>query len=269
MHSRILTRMMTVGAVVLWYGVFTAATPAGGRQEHSAATSPSPAVLRVLSALAELPPPTQMQILRTRHAFISGLARVMDAPPELTWLVDKTHPLSAAYKPDDLVRLTDYSPPLVLNRPTHQVRALIMDDLLEMVRAAEEEGIELQISSTYRSYDDQARIYAYWVDQLGQEEADRVSARPGYSQHQLGTTIDFGCICPEFATTRAGTWMAEHAWSYGFSMSYPAGYEPVTGYDYESWHFRYIGRAAAALEHYYFAGVQQYLLEFLNRIRRE
>lgn len=220
----------------------------------------------VLYTIGELPFATRVRILLDREPFIHHLAQVLAGPPELVWLVDKQHPLPADYEPDDLVELINY-PSLSLNRPTHQLRQLIIDDLLAMSEAASDSGTPLLISSTYRSYADQQRIYAYWVDELGQAEADRVSARPGRSQHQLGTTVDFGCICPEFADTSAGRWMAEHAWKYGFSMSYPEGAEELTGYDYESWHFRYIGRSAAFLEHTYFAGLQQHLLEFLHRLQ--
>ncbi|MFW6293790.1 MAG: M15 family metallopeptidase, partial [Spirochaetota bacterium] len=154
---------------------------------------------------------------------------------------------------------------LVLSRPGHRLTSDATEALLEMSADAADDGITLVVSSAYRSYDYQADVYARWVEQLGQEEADRVSARPGTSQHQLGTVVDFGCICDEFASQPAGRWLAEHARRYGFSLSYPAGYEEVTGYAYEPWHFRYVGRSAAELEHRYFAGVQQWMLEFLER----
>lgn len=216
--------------------------------------------------LDALPRQTRLQMVRDRRVVMRALAELAAAPEELTWLVDKTHGLPADYAPTDLVRLVDYSPPLLLDDPDHRLRRVIIDDLLEMERAARTDGIELVISSTYRSYADQDRIYRYWLETLGKEEADRTSARPGTSQHQLGTTIDFGCICAEFADEPAGRWLARNAWRYGFSMSYPNGYEDVTGYAYEPWHFRYIGRAAAWLEQTYFAGIQQHLLEFLSAL---
>ena len=119
------------------------------------------------------------------------------------------------------------------------------------------------MSSAYRSYDYQAGLYNRHVEQLGKAAADRVSARPGHSQHQLGTTIDFGSIAAGYGETPNGRWLAAHAWRFGFSLSYPAGYEEYTGYDYEPWHFRYLGRVGTRLEREFFAGLQQRFLVFL------
>ncbi|MCE1197115.1 D-alanyl-D-alanine carboxypeptidase family protein, partial [bacterium] len=88
------------------------------------------------------------------------------------------------------------------------------------------------------------------------------------SQHQLGTAADFGSITDEFAGTAAGKWVAANAGRFGFSLSFPKGLEPVTGYLWESWHFRYIGKEAAALQEEYFGGVQHYLIVFLDALSR-
>jgi hypothetical protein len=96
-----------------------------------------------------------------------------------------------------------------------------------MVEAARLDGVLLDISSTYRSYTYQENLFAYWVDQLGREEAERVSARAGTSQHQLGTTVDFGSVTTAFAAEPGGIWLSEHAHRFGFSLSYPDGYEAV------------------------------------------
>ena len=119
------------------------------------------------------------------------------------------------------------------------------------------------VSSAYRSFDYQDRLYRRHVDQVGREAADLVSARPGHSQHQLGTAIDFGSISDGYGETANGRWVAQHAWRFGFSLSYPAGATDRTGYSYEPWHFRYIGRVGTRLEREFFGGQQQALLEFL------
>ncbi len=197
--------------------------------------------------------------------FLVLLDEVLALPTDRTVLVDKAHALAADYVPADLVELDSLSDRLVLSRPGHRLTSDATGALLEMSADAAAEGLTLVVSSAYRSYDYQAGVYARWVEQLGQEEADRVSARPGTSQHQLGTAVDFGCICAEFASQPAGIWLAENARRYGFSLSYPDGYEEITGYAYEPWHFRFVGRSAADLEHRYFAGIQQWMLEFLER----
>ena len=94
------------------------------------------------------------------------------------------------------------------------------------------------------------------------EEAVRTLAPPGHSQHQLGTAIDFGSIDVSFARTPAGQWLLANAWRYGFSLSYPEGQEALTGYSWEPWHYRYVGRAAAGLIQEFFAGRQQEFLSF-------
>ena len=109
------------------------------------------------------------------------------------------------------------------------------------------------LRSGYRSYQDQLSTYNYWLRYNGNnaDYADRVSARAGHSQHQLGTAIDFSTseiqdgIGGQFAPTKAAKWLEENAYKYGFVISFPRGYESVTGYNYESWHYRYIGKANA------------------------
>lgn len=195
--------------------------------------------------------------------FLEVLAPVLEADPELLALVDKDHLLPEDYEPEDLVPLTTYSDRLTLNKEDLSLRAVMLPDLLAMVEAAGTEGITLDISSSYRSYAYQKWLFGYWVEELGLEEAERVSARPGSSQHQLGTTVDFGSVTGAFARHPAGIWLADNAWRFGFSLSYPDGYEALTGYAYEPWHFRWITPAATALEREFFGGIQQVMLEFL------
>ena len=201
------------------------------------------------------------------HGFLARVLDVLDESSDLTVLVDKEHPLAEEYRPTDLVDLDTLSDELVLSRPGHRLRREATVALLEMSASAASEGITLMVSSAYRSYEYQQTVYARWVDELGAATADRVSAQPGMSQHQLGTAVDFGCICRAFADQPAGRWMLANSHRYGYSLSYPEGHEEVTGYLYEPWHFRYIGRAAAALEQEYFDGLQHYLLTFLHTHR--
>ena len=213
------------------------------------------------AVLAELDLISAERIATRPQVFLDRLVRMLAAPPQLTQLVDKRLSLERDHVPGDLVALERY--PITTNRPGHRLSRRIMPDLLAMIEAARADGIELMVSSAYRSYDYQADLYQRQVDELGAERADRVSARPGHSQHQLGTTVDFGSIAAGYGATPNGRWMAANAWRFGFSLSYPAGHEHATGYDYEPWHFRYIGRVGTALEREFFGGLQQPLLEFL------
>ena len=133
-----------------------------------------------------------------------------------------------------------------------------------MAKASQADGITLLISSTYRSYDYQAKLFQRWVDTDGLEEAERESARPGTSQHQLGSAIDFGSISNDFINTKMGKWLFNNAWKYGWTLSFPQQYEDITGYRYECWHYRFVGIPAAQLQRKYFNDVQQYMLEFID-----
>lgn len=221
------------------------------------------------SLVADLPEVTRLAVARRPWFFLELVDRVLDAPRHQTILVDKTHPLAPSDEPDDLVTLVETRYALVVNNPALQLSASVLPDLFAMVETARQDGITLDISSTFRSYAYQEGLFQRWVDRLGLEQAERESARAGTSQHQLGTTIDFGSVTPEFADTAAGRWLAERASQFGFSLSYPPGMESLTGYVYEPWHFRYIGRDAATLEQTFFDGVQQHMLTFLHERREE
>lgn len=122
----------------------------------------------------------------------------------------------------------------------------------EMAAEATLSGYELVAFSTYRSFDYQTKLYDRYVTNDGQVAADRYSARPGYSEHQTGLAFDIGeqhfeqhFARESFGETEAGKWVAANAHKYGFIMRYPDGSEKITGYMYEPWHFRYIGKELA------------------------
>lgn len=111
-------------------------------------------------------------------------------------------------------------------------------------------GASLTVVSPYRSYSTQVATYNGWVSRLGKEQADRQSARPGYSEHETGLAVDIDtAISQSFGATPAGRWLATNMHKYGFVLRYPDGFEPVTGYEYEPWHFRYVGVALATEMH--------------------
>ena len=107
--------------------------------------------------------------------------------------------------------------------------------------AAAEEGLNIYLSSGFRSYETQNRIYNNYVSNYGQSSADTFSARPGHSEHQTGLAIDVNSIDDSFADTPEAEWLASHAHEYGFIIRYPKGKESITGYKYEPWHIRYLG----------------------------
>jgi D-alanyl-D-alanine carboxypeptidase len=109
----------------------------------------------------------------------------------------------------------------------------------------------LLLNSGYRSYDTQVSVHDRQVKRLGLKAGEALAARPGYSEHQTGLAADVsaygqGCsiqVC--FAKTKAGKWLAANSWKFGFILRYPNGETPTTGYQFEPWHFRYVGLALA------------------------
>ena len=181
----------------------------------------------------------------------------------LFFLIDKKHTASSSYAPKDLVSLEKNSL-FDLNKAGMKIRPEAYSALNEMAQAALNEGIRLLVSSAYRSYSYQENLFNYWVSVDGLEEAERESSRPGTSQHQLGTAVDFGSISDDFDKTQMGQWIYKNAADYGWSLSFPKGYEDVTGYRWECWHFRYIGKNACRFQQKWFGGIQQFMLEFID-----
>ena len=115
----------------------------------------------------------------------------------------------------------------------------------EMKADAQSIGLNLYISSGYRSYSYQETLYNNYVNQDGKEEADTYSARPGHSEHQTGLAFDLNTIDDSFAYTEEGKWVKDNCYKYGLILRYPKGKEDKTGYQYESWHLRYVGKELA------------------------
>ena len=175
-------------------------------------------------------------------------------PPQATdialTVLDRSHALPASYVPSDLVPASTAG--LTGDSGPKLVRSVVVEDLATMGAAWREAGLSVMVESAYRTYAAQAATFDTWVARLGYAGALVRSARAGHSEHQLGTAIDvtspgwtgrFGDWAVESAE---GAWMAANAWRYGFVMSYPAGSEEETCFGYEPWHYRWIGRDAAA-----------------------
>lgn len=155
-------------------------------------------------------------------------------------IANKTYGLPQAYAPGDL--------------------ADEVKEAFEAIKnAAAKEGLNLYISSGYRSYTRQQTLYNNYVSKDGKELADTYSARAGYSEHQSGLCFDLNTIDDSFAYTPESKWLEKHAQEYGFIIRYPKGKEDKTGYQYEPWHLRYLGvelatkvyESGLCLEEYY------------------
>lgn len=160
-------------------------------------------------------------------------------PANIDVVVNKAHCINPInYAPADLVSVDGY-----------MVSAKIAPSLQAMMAAAASAGVPLGLTSSYRSYANQVATYNGWVATNGSTEmADTVSARPGYSEHQTGFAVDLdagSCALECFATTPQYTWLQEHAAEFGFIQRYYDGFQSVTGYSPEAWHYRFVGPTVA------------------------
>lgn len=166
----------------------------------------------------------------TLTVHVVDTAADVDFVPEVNGIpiVNKTYPLPADYDPGDLM-------PEALSAFT------------ALVSAAAEDEIEITFLSGYRSYGYQKSVHDNWIEKYDGDEAgaDRVSARAGHSEHQLGLAIDVNELVLEFAEKPEGIWLKENCTRFGFIIRYPRGSEPITGYIYEPWHIRYLGEELA------------------------
>jgi len=169
-------------------------------------------------------------------------------------LVNKNRNLPSDYKPDDLVApdvLFSFSEDV----PKRYIREPAALALEKLFKAAEKEGHVLYGYSGYRSYETQRAIFERRAQERGIEEANKTTAFPGQSEHQTGLAMDITSesvsfrLATAFGQTEEGKWIKENAHLYGFIVRYPEGSEHITGYSYEPWHLRYIGRQAAELLH--------------------
>ncbi len=183
-------------------------------------SSPTPTPVSTLGPL----PACSVGDVPAVHAQFSDWART---------LLDTTYTLGASYVPPDLVPVSGAG-----IGGAGSVRALVIDDLKALTEAARKAGVTLVVNSAYRSYTDQVATFDEVKASQGTDVALAAAARPGHSEHQLGTAIDFG---------GGAQWLSENAWRYGFVSSYPAGAaRSLSCYVPEAWHYRYFGRATAA-----------------------
>jgi D-alanyl-D-alanine carboxypeptidase len=213
----------------IWQGYWVHGSPAGAMQDDLAAPIPP------------LPTCGYLDLPAARTSYANWGTAVLDT----------VFRLPSGYRPSDLVDTSQAG----LNGG-HQIRSIAVADLAALVTAAQADGVQLAVQSAYRSYASQVVTFNGWVAQVGYNQALRTSARPAHSEHQLGTAIDFRSKggpspwnVPDWATTPEGAWMAANAWRFGWVMSYPKQAEAITCYQYEPWHYRYVGRGTAAAIH--------------------
>ena len=177
-----------------------------------------------------------------------GKIQTVENPEDLLVLVNKNYALPENYSPEDLVVPNVY---LATNKENNYLRKDAASALEAMFKSASEEGYILYARSGYRSYQTQKSLYNRYTEQNGQLKADTFSARPGHSEHQTGLAVDVtsqsvGLLLDDnFHLTSEGNWVKEHAHEFGFIIRYDEGKEHLTGFQYEPWHLRYVGKEVA------------------------
>lgn len=176
--------------------------------------------------------------------------KIITNPDSIYVVANKERNLPADFVPENLVE-----PDVPFYANEGDPKRLMVEEaaraLEEMFTAASKDGMQLKAVSGYRSYERQEAIFAYNAERYGAEKANRVSAHAGQSEHQTGLTMDLsapslgGSLTEKFGSTPEGEWVAENAYKYGFIIRYLKGKEDITGYQYEPWHIRYVGKEAA------------------------
>ena len=150
-------------------------------------------------------------------------------------VVNKTYSLPSNFAPNNLASINGYI----------KVVDYVKDAFISLTSDAKALGLNIYASSGYRSYSDQNYIYNNYVRIDGQENADTYSARAGHSEHQTGLAIDVNTVDSSFDGTTESNWLKDNCYKYGFIFRYPKDKDSITGYMYEPWHIRYVGKSFA------------------------
>ena len=178
------------------------------------------------------------------HSYYTPYENTKPADPSrVDKLVNKTWYLDGSFVPENLTPLSVHA-----GASGTQLSKEAADAMEEWAAGGKAVGVSFYASSSYRSYDSQTALYDNYVFLHGQEQADRESARPGFSEHQTGLTVDVTAVGDEdkdFSETSAFIWASANCMDYGWILRYPENKEDITGYEYESWHYRYVGKELA------------------------
>ena len=175
---------------------------------------------------------------------VGNLQKTVETEPELLKKYSRTFFLSENYRPESLAQIDDE---YLAEDESLTVDKRVWPYLEDLLADAQDDGIDLLVTSAYRPFGQQASLNQRYTRTFG-EGANQFSAQQGYSEHQLGTAVDFttpnvnGQLTQEFANTKAFAWLQDNAYKYGFILSYPRGNQ---FYIFEPWHWRFVGEKLA------------------------
>ena len=177
-------------------------------------------------------------------------------------LVNKHRQLSSSYVPDDLVTIDEE---YVKADGKIEIERNVAKAFYDMAEAASDDGMELMVSSGYRSYEDQEEIVNTYLELYGQNYVDNYVAKPGFSEHQTAMSLDVASKSVDtFVNSDEYVWMMDNAYKYGFILRYPRSKEDITGYKCEAWHYRYVGKEIAEYIHDNNITYDEYYIMFLD-----
>ncbi len=178
-------------------------------------------------------------------------------------LVNKHRQLSSDYKPDNLKA---FDKEYVKTGEEVTADVSVVKAFYQMAKAASEEGISLMVNSGYRSYEEQEEITKTYLEAYGQNYVDNYVAKPGYSEHQTGMSLDVASkTVNTFVLSPEYEWMMDNAYLYGFILRYPKSKEEITGYKCEAWHYRYVGKEIASYMKEHNITYDEYYVMFLDK----
>jgi len=166
-----------------------------------------------------------------------------DISKEFGMLVNRFNFLAEDFRPNDIVRI-----PLQYAYEGHHIREGVLDAFIDMWRITNDLGLRMVIDFSFRSFEEQKNRYDALLDLHGRRRADELMVRPGFSEQQSGLALGivrFNTPTAEFEETEEFAWLKENAHKYGFILRYPKGKEHITGFRYESSHWRFLGRELA------------------------
>ncbi len=192
--------------------------------------------------------PVTKEIIKPSNEEISNTGNILEVIDGITYIngimiVNKTYSIPKDYYPKNTHT--------TISKNTLQCETCLVNEVydayIEMKKDAQNEGLNIWIQSGYRSYNYQKELFDSYVSRDGVEKSEKYSAKPGYSEHQTGYAFDLNTIDDSFANTKEGIWINNNAYKYGFILRYPKNKEEITGYKYESWHLRYVGKDLAKI----------------------
>ena len=189
------------------------------------------------------------------HPFYQNTTKALDIN-KITMLVNKYHYVDKDYVPNNLIEING----LTINKEAYSAYQEMQNDM-------QKEKLNIRIISAYRSFTYQENLYNNYLKSDSKEKVDTYSARPGYSEHHTGLAIDVDNAkfdFNKFYLTNEFVWMQDNAYKYGFILRYPKDKENITGYAYEPWHYRYVGKEIAEYIKKHNSTYEEYYYEFLD-----